>query len=246
MHVVVESPAKARTLRGCLGAGHAVIATRGHVQDLAAKDGSVDPARGFAMVYATKRGATRALGAIATALADAEALVLATDPDREGEAIAWQVLEWLREKEALEGRAVRRVVFHEITPEAVREAMARPRGHGRRAPARGARRRRTRPSGRRTSRSRRSRSPGGSARTRPRSTRSSGSARWRARWPRPGSSARGSSSRRRPATSRSRPPASAPCSTASSGCGARASTRTAGRRSASGPCPRWPRASGSS
>ena len=129
MHVVVvESPAKARTLRGFLGAGHAVIATRGHVRDLAAKDGSVDPARGFAMAYATKRGAARALGAIAAALEDAEALVLATDPDREGEAIAWQVLEWLRERGALEGRAVQRVVFHEITPEAVREAMARPRG----------------------------------------------------------------------------------------------------------------------
>ena len=128
MHVVVvESPAKARTLRSCLGAGHVVIATRGHVQDLAAKDGSVDPARGFAMVYATNRGATRALGAIAAALADAEALVLATDPDREGEAIAWQVLEWLREKDVLAGKAVRRVVFHEITPEAVREAMAHPR-----------------------------------------------------------------------------------------------------------------------
>ena len=102
--VVVESPAKARTLRGYLGAGHEVIATRGHVRDLAAKDGSVDPARGFAMVYATKRSATRALGAIAAALGDAEALVLATDPDREGEAIAWQVLEWLRERGALDGK----------------------------------------------------------------------------------------------------------------------------------------------
>ena len=99
--VVVESPAKARTLWGYLGAGHAVIATRGHVRDLVARDGSVDPARGFAMVYATKRGATRALGVIA------EALVFATD--REGEAIAWQVLEWLREKGALDGRAMRRV-----------------------------------------------------------------------------------------------------------------------------------------
>ena len=126
--VVVESPAKARTLRGCLGAGHTVVATRGHVRDLAAKDGSVDPARGFAMVYETKRGAARALGAIAAALADAEALVLATDPDREGEAIAWQVLEWLRETGALDGKAVRRVAFHEITPEAVRDAMANPRG----------------------------------------------------------------------------------------------------------------------
>ena len=128
MHVVVvESLAKARTLRGYLGPGHEVIATRGHVRDLAAKDGSVDPARGFAMVYATKRSAARVLGAIAAALADAEVLVLATDPDREGEAIAWQVLEWLRDKGVLDGKAVRRVAFHEITPEAVREAMARPR-----------------------------------------------------------------------------------------------------------------------
>ena len=87
MHVVVESPTKARTLRGYLGTGHTVIATRGHVQDLEAKDGSVDPARGFAMVYATKPGATRALGAIAAALADADSLVLATDPDREAEAV---------------------------------------------------------------------------------------------------------------------------------------------------------------
>ncbi len=125
--VVVESPAKARTLRGYLSAGHEVIATGGHVRDLAARDGSVDPARGFAMVYAIRRGATRALGAIAAALADAGTLVLATDPDREGEAIAWQVLEWLREKGALEGKAVQRVAFHEITPEAVRDAMARPR-----------------------------------------------------------------------------------------------------------------------
>ncbi|MDD9990827.1 MAG: type I DNA topoisomerase [Rhodospirillales bacterium] len=129
MHVVVvESPAKARTLTGYLGEGHEVIATRGHVQDLAAKDGSVDPDRDFAMVYATRRGAARAMRAIAAALADADALVLATDPDREGEAIAWQVLEWLREKGALDGKAVRRVAFHEITPDAVQDAMARPRG----------------------------------------------------------------------------------------------------------------------
>ena len=128
MHVVVvESPAKAKTLRGCLGAGHEVIATRGHVQDLAAKDGSVDPACDFVMVYAARRGAARVMRKIAVALADAEALVLATDPDREGEAIAWQVLGWLRERGALEGKAVRRVVFHEITPDAVRGAMAHPR-----------------------------------------------------------------------------------------------------------------------
>ena len=128
MHVVVvESPAKAKTLRGYLGAGHEVIATRGHVKDLPAKEGSVDPARDFAMRYATRRGAARPLGAIAAALRDADALVLATDPDREGEAIAWQVVSWLADKGTLEGKTVQRVVFHEITAEAVREAMRRPR-----------------------------------------------------------------------------------------------------------------------
>ncbi len=125
--VVVESPAKARTVRGHLGAGFEVIATRGHVRDLPAKDGSVDPARDFAMVYATERSAAPALGRIAAALRRAEGLVLATDPDREGEAIAWQVLEWLREKGAVEGKPVRRVVFHEVTAAAVRAALERPR-----------------------------------------------------------------------------------------------------------------------
>ena len=128
MHVVVvESPAKAKTIRGYLGAGYEVVATRGHARDLPARDGSVDPARDFAMVYTTTRGAGRALRAIAAALCDADALVLATDPDREGEAIAWQVLSWLQDRGALEDKPVRRVVFHEVTADAVREAMQRPR-----------------------------------------------------------------------------------------------------------------------
>ena len=98
MHVVVvESPVKANTVRRLLGAGHTVIATGGHVRDLPAKDGSVDPAEGFEIVYATRRGAARPLRAIAKALDGADELVLATDPDREGEAIAWQVLTWLEE-----------------------------------------------------------------------------------------------------------------------------------------------------
>ncbi|MDE0407603.1 MAG: type I DNA topoisomerase [Alphaproteobacteria bacterium] len=125
--VVVESPAKAKTVRGYLGAGYEVFATRGTVRDLPAKDGSVDPARDFALKYATRRAAAPTLGRIAAALKEAEGLVLATDPDREGEAIAWQVLEWLQEKGAARGKAVRRVVFHEVTAEAVREAMERPR-----------------------------------------------------------------------------------------------------------------------
>ena len=128
MHiVVVESPAKAKTIRGYLGAAYEVVATRGHVQDLPVRDGSVDPARDFAMRYATRRDAKRALGAIAAALGGADTLVLATDPDREGEAIAWQVLTWLQDQGALEGKTVRRVVFNEVTARAVREAMERPR-----------------------------------------------------------------------------------------------------------------------
>ena len=121
--VVVESPAKAKTIRSYLGTAHVVVANRGHVKDLPAKDDSVDPAHDFTMVYATRRGAARALGAIAAALRGAEGLVLATDADREGEAIAWQALTWLRDRGALDGKTVRRVVFHEITAEAVREAM---------------------------------------------------------------------------------------------------------------------------
>ena len=125
--VVVESPAKARTIRKLLGSGYRVLATSGHVSDLPARAGSVDPEDGFAMVYETGRRAARALAAIRAALADAGRLVLATDPDREGEAIAWQVLTWLRERDAIGETPVARVVFHEITPGAVRDAMAHPR-----------------------------------------------------------------------------------------------------------------------
>ena len=126
--VVVESPAKARTIGTWLGRGYRVIATRGHVRDLPSKKGSVDPDDDFAMVYETGKRAARTLGAVARALEKAEALVLATDPDREGEAIAWQVLSWLEERDAIGGRPVRRVAFREVTPAAVRAALARPRG----------------------------------------------------------------------------------------------------------------------
>ncbi len=126
--VVVESPAKAKTVGRYLGDGYRVLATLGHVSDLPAKEGSVRPAEGFAMTYATGARARRALGRIAAALEDADGLILATDPDREGEAIAWQVLTWLRERGALGERPVQRVAFHEITPDGVRAAMASPRG----------------------------------------------------------------------------------------------------------------------
>ena len=126
--VVVESPAKAKTVGRYLGRGYRVLACYGHVSDLPAKAGSVKPDEDFAMVYETAgRRAARALGAIRAALEEAGGLVLATDPDREGEAIAWQVLTWLHGKDALADRPVRRVAFHEITAEAVREAMAHPR-----------------------------------------------------------------------------------------------------------------------
>ena len=125
--VVVESPAKAKTVGRYLGDGYRVLATLGHVSDLPAREGSVRPAEGFAMSYETGARERRALGRIAAALDGADGLILATDPDREGEAIAWQVLTWLRERGALGARPVQRVAFREITPEGVRAAMASPR-----------------------------------------------------------------------------------------------------------------------
>ena len=128
MHVVVvESPAKAKTIGRYLGDGYRVFASYGHVSDLPAKDGSVRPEDGFAMTYVTARRANRVLSRIRAALKDAESLILATDPDREGEAIAWQVLTWLQEKDAIGEKPVRRVDFHEITEHGVRDAMAHPR-----------------------------------------------------------------------------------------------------------------------
>ena len=125
--MVVESPVKARTIGSYLGREYRVIATRGHVRDLPAKAGSVKPEDGFAMVTETGKRAARTLAAVAKALERAQTLVLATDPDREGEAIAWQVLEWLTERDAVGDVPVHRVAFHEVTPAAVRTALARPR-----------------------------------------------------------------------------------------------------------------------
>ncbi len=125
--VVVESPAKAKTIGAWLGPSCRVMATRGHVSDLPSKTGSVKPEDGFAMRYETGRRAARTLGAIARALASADGLVLATDPDREGEAIALQVLDWLEQRDAIGGRRVERATFHEVTEEAVRAALDNPR-----------------------------------------------------------------------------------------------------------------------
>ena len=125
--VVVESPAKAKTIEKYLGKDFVVLASYGHVRDLPAKEGSVRPDEDFAMIYRTDPRAAKRLKDIASALKGAENLYLATDPDREGEAISWHVLEALGEMKATDGVNIHRVVFHEITKSAVTEAVANPR-----------------------------------------------------------------------------------------------------------------------
>ena len=125
--VIVESPAKGRTIKKYLGKDFEVLASYGHVRDLVPKEGAVDPEAGFAMRYQLIERNERHVEAIARALRKASSLYLATDPDREGEAIAWHLYEILKERGALEGKAVHRVVFHEITRNAIREAVAAPR-----------------------------------------------------------------------------------------------------------------------
>lgn len=125
--VIVESPAKARTIKKYLGKDFEVLASYGHVRDLVPKEGAVDPDRGFAMQYQVLEKNERHIDAIERALRKAKALYLATDPDREGEAISWHLLEILKERGALDGKKVHRVVFYEITRNAIREAIANPR-----------------------------------------------------------------------------------------------------------------------
>ena len=124
--VVVESPAKAKTIETYLGAGHRVLASYGHVRDLPPKDGSVKPDEGFAMEWEAYPDKAARLKAIADEAKGADTLILATDPDREGEAISWHVQEVLRKRRALP-KDVRRVTFNAITKPAVLEAMANPR-----------------------------------------------------------------------------------------------------------------------
>jgi DNA topoisomerase-1 len=124
--VVVESPAKAKTIEKYLGPGHRVLASFGHVRDLPAKDGSVDPDRDFAMEWQVSPDRARQLKAITDEAKGADTLILATDPDREGEAISWHLAEVLRNKKALPPK-VQRVAFNAITKSAVTEAMAHPR-----------------------------------------------------------------------------------------------------------------------
>ncbi len=125
--LIVESPAKARTINKYLGPGFEVLASYGHVRDLRAKNGAVDPAADFAMSYEVVEKNERHVSAIAKAMRKADALYLATDPDREGEAISWHVVEILKERNILKDKPIHRVVFHEITKRAIQEAVEHPR-----------------------------------------------------------------------------------------------------------------------
>ena len=125
--VVVESPAKARTINRYLGPGYTVLASYGHVRDLPSKDGSVRPDEDFAMSWEVDAKSAKRLSDIAAALKGADRLILATDPDREGEAISWHVLEDLNRRKAVKGAPVERVVFNAITKSAITEAMKNPR-----------------------------------------------------------------------------------------------------------------------
>ena len=128
MHVVVvESPAKAKTINKYLGADYKVLASYGHIRDLPSKDGSVRPDEDFAMDWEIDARSAKQVKEIADAMKGADGLYLATDPDREGEAIAWHVREVLEKKKLLKGKEVKRVVFNEITKTAIQEAFSKPR-----------------------------------------------------------------------------------------------------------------------
>src|SRR3984957_15301004 len=117
--VIVESPAKAKTIKKYLGPEFEVLASYGHVRDLLPKEGAVDTAHDFAMHYELIEKNKKHVTAIISAMKKADALFLATDPDREGEAISWHIYEILKEKKALKDKPVHRVVFHEVTRAAV-------------------------------------------------------------------------------------------------------------------------------
>ncbi len=125
--VVVESPAKAKTINKYLGRDYEVLASFGHIRDLPAKDGSVDPEADFSMVWEVDSRSSKHVSEIARAVKGAEKLILATDPDREGEAISWHVLDTLQKKRALKDVKVERVTFNAITKDSVQKAMAQPR-----------------------------------------------------------------------------------------------------------------------
>ncbi len=125
--VIVESPAKAKTINKYLGSGYQVLASYGHVRDLPSKDGSVRPDEDFAMSWEVDGDKRKRISEIEKAVKTADRVILATDPDREGEAISWHVMEILKRKGTLKGKQVQRVVFNAVTKDSVLEAMAHPR-----------------------------------------------------------------------------------------------------------------------
>ena len=125
--VIVESPAKAKTINKYLGKDYQVLASFGHIRDLPSKDGSVNPDEDFAMTWELSSGGKKRLADIVKAVKECDTIVLASDPDREGEAIAWHILEELKAKKLLKDKKIERVVFHEITKSAVGEAIKNPR-----------------------------------------------------------------------------------------------------------------------
>lgn len=125
--VIVESPAKAKTIKKYLGKGFEVLASYGHVRDLVPKEGAVDPDHNFAMKYELIEKNIKHVEAIAKALKKADALYLATDPDREGEAISWHIYEIMKQQKVLGKKPAYRVVFHEITKSAINNAVTHPR-----------------------------------------------------------------------------------------------------------------------
>lgn len=125
--VIVESPAKAKTINKYLGKDYKVLASFGHIRDLIPKSGAVDPDQNFAMHYEVVERNQKHINEIVKEIKDADTLLLATDPDREGEAISWHIKEYLEEKGKLKNKEVARVVFHEITKNAIQEAIQQPR-----------------------------------------------------------------------------------------------------------------------
>src|SRR5690606_16425683 len=125
--LIVESPSKAKTLKKYLGKDFEVLASYGHVRDLVPKSGAVDTEHGYTMKYEIIERNAKHVDAIAKAVKAADAIYLATDPDREGEAISWHIAEILHSKKLIKDKILKRVVFHEITKNAVNEAIASPR-----------------------------------------------------------------------------------------------------------------------
>ena len=125
--VIVESPAKAKTINKYLGNDYTVLASYGHIRDLPSKNGSVDPENEFKMIWEIDSFSKKYLKEISDVAKDSKKIILATDPDREGEAIAWHVKEFLNEKKLLKDKKIERVVFNEITKKAVTNGIENPR-----------------------------------------------------------------------------------------------------------------------